>query len=77
MITVRAWLTEHDILPPLTKVTAHHELRQKQGGEQRKKKSTSVFSMCPYTQTHTHIHPLTSNLPKVKLTECLPNREVM
>lgn len=76
MITVRAWLTEHDILPPLTKVTAHHELRQKQG-ESREKKNQQVYFVCAHTHKHTHIHPLTSNLPKVKLTECLPNREVM
>lgn len=68
MITVRAWLAEHDILPPLTKVTAHHELRQKQG-ESREKKSTSVFCMCSYTQTHTytpsHLQPAESEVNRV------------
>ena len=55
MITVRAWLAEHDILPPLTKVTAHHELRQKQGENGEKKKiNKCIFYVLVHIQTHTH-----------------------
>lgn len=54
MITVRAWLTEHDILPPLTKVTAHQELRQKMGESGEEKKNQQVYFPCAHTYTNIH-----------------------
>lgn len=68
MITVRAWLAEHDILPPTDKSYSSSRTKTKAGGR-GKKKSTSVFSMCPYTQTHTytpsHLQPAESEANRV------------